>query len=45
MVHYLNPAYMNEKDLFNPNTVDSLVCATTPGPVLGGGDVADARAR
>jgi hypothetical protein len=35
VVHYLNPAYMNEKDLLNPNTVDSLVYATTPyGPVL-----------
>jgi hypothetical protein len=35
VVHYLNPAYMNTKDLLNPNTVDSLVYATTPyGPVL-----------
>jgi hypothetical protein len=35
VVHYLNPAYMNSKDLMNPNTVDSLVYATTPyGPVL-----------
>jgi hypothetical protein len=35
VVHYLNPAYMNTKDLMNPNTVDSLVYATTPyGPVL-----------
>ena len=35
VVHYLNPAYMNQKDLLNPNTVDSLVYATTPyGPVL-----------
>lgn len=35
VVHYLNPAYMNMKDLLNPNTVDSLVYATTPnGPVL-----------
>ena len=35
VVHYLNLAYMNMKDLLNPNTVDSLVYATTPnGPVL-----------
>ena len=35
VVHYLNPKYMNQKDLLNPNTVDSLVYATTPyGPVL-----------
>jgi hypothetical protein len=35
VVHYLNPAYMNMKDLLNPTTVDSLVYATTPtGPVL-----------
>jgi len=35
VVHYLNPAYMNPQDLMNPNTVDSLVYATTPyGPVL-----------
>ena len=35
VVHYLNPAYMNMKDVLNPNTVDSLVYATTPnGPVL-----------
>jgi hypothetical protein len=35
VVHYLNPAYMNTKDLMNPDTVDSLVYATTPyGPVL-----------
>ena len=35
VVHYLNPAYMNTKDLMNPTTVDSLVYATTPyGPVL-----------
>jgi hypothetical protein len=35
VVHYLNLAYMNLKDLLNPNTVDSLVYATTPnGPVL-----------
>jgi hypothetical protein len=35
VVHYLNSAYMNMKDLMNPNTVDSLVYATTPfGPVL-----------
>ncbi len=47
VVHYLNPAYMNMKDIMSPNTVDSLVYATTPyGPVLvaamylmpGGGD-------
>ena len=46
-MHYLNPAYMNMKDIMNPNAVDSLVYATTPyGPVLvaamylmpGGGD-------
>ena len=30
VVHYLNPAYMNMKDLLKPNTVDSLVYATTP---------------
>jgi hypothetical protein len=35
IVHYINPSYMNSKDLLNPNTVDSLVYATTPyGPVL-----------
>jgi hypothetical protein len=35
VVHYLNLAYMNRTDLMNPNTVDSLVYATTPyGPVL-----------
>jgi hypothetical protein len=35
VVHYLNLAYMNMKDLLNPNAVDSLVYATTPnGPVL-----------
>jgi hypothetical protein len=35
VVHYLNPAYMNPKDVMNPSTVDSLVYATTPyGPVL-----------
>ena len=35
VVHYLNPAYMNMKDVLNPTTVDSLVYATTPyGPVL-----------
>jgi hypothetical protein len=35
VVHYLNAAYMNMSDLLNPNTVDSLVYATTPyGPVL-----------
>ena len=35
VVHYLNFRYMNRKDLMNPNTVDSLVYATTPyGPVL-----------
>ena len=35
VVHYLNPSYMNMKDLMNPATVDSLVYATTPyGPVL-----------
>jgi hypothetical protein len=35
VVHYLNPAYMNQKDIMNPATVDSLVYATTPyGPVL-----------
>jgi hypothetical protein len=35
VVHYLNPAYMNTKDIMNPNAVDSLVYATTPyGPVL-----------
>jgi hypothetical protein len=35
VVHYLNPAYMNSQDIMNPNTVDSLVYATTPyGPVL-----------
>jgi hypothetical protein len=47
VVHYLNFRYMNRRDLLNPNTVDSLVYATTPyGPVLvaamylmpGGGD-------
>jgi hypothetical protein len=35
VVHYLNFRYMNRKDMMNPNTVDSLVYATTPyGPVL-----------
>jgi hypothetical protein len=35
VVHYLNLAYMNMKDVLNPTTVDSLVYATTPyGPVL-----------
>lgn len=35
VVHYVNPAYMNRSDIMNPNTVDSLVYATTPyGPVL-----------
>jgi hypothetical protein len=35
VVHYLNPSYMNMKDVMNPSTVDSLVYATTPyGPVL-----------
>lgn len=35
VVHYLNPAYMNTKDIMNPDAVDSLVYATTPyGPVL-----------
>jgi hypothetical protein len=35
VVHYLNFRYMNHRDLMNPNTVDSLVYATTPyGPVL-----------
>jgi hypothetical protein len=35
VVHYLNIAYMNRQDILNPNTVDSLVYATTPyGPVL-----------
>jgi hypothetical protein len=35
VVHYLNFRYMNRQDLLNPNTVDSLVYATTPyGPVL-----------
>ena len=35
VVHYLNFRYMNRQDLMNPNTVDSLVYATTPyGPVL-----------
>ncbi len=35
VVHYLNFHYMNPQDLLNPNTVDSLVYATTPyGPVL-----------
>ncbi len=35
VVHYLNFKYMNRHDLMNPNTVDSLVYATTPyGPVL-----------
>ena len=35
VVHYVNPAYLNASDLMNPNTVDSLVYATTPyGPVL-----------
>jgi hypothetical protein len=35
VVHYINPSYMNTKDVMNPTTVDSLVYATTPyGPVL-----------
>jgi hypothetical protein len=35
VVHYLNFRYMNRQDVLNPNTVDSLVYATTPyGPVL-----------
>jgi hypothetical protein len=35
VVHYLNYKYTNRQDLMNPNTVDSLVYATTPyGPVL-----------
>ncbi len=35
VVHYLNFKYMNGGDILNPNTVDSLVYATTPyGPVL-----------
>jgi hypothetical protein len=35
VVHYLNYKYMNRQDIMNPNTVDSLVYATTPyGPVL-----------
>ena len=35
VVHYLNFKYMNQKDIMNPNAVDSLVYATTPyGPVL-----------
>ena len=35
VVHYLNLRYMNQQDIMNPNTVDSLVYATTPyGPVL-----------
>ncbi len=35
VVHYINPSYMNMKDMMNPTTVDSLVYATTPyGPVL-----------
>lgn len=35
VVHYLNFRYMNRRDIMNPNTVDSLVYATTPyGPVL-----------
>jgi hypothetical protein len=35
VVHYLNIAYMNMKDVMKPTTVDSLVYATTPyGPVL-----------
>ncbi len=35
VVHYLNIRYMNRQDIMNPNTVDSLVYATTPyGPVL-----------
>jgi hypothetical protein len=35
VVHYLNFKYMNQSDILNPTTVDSLVYATTPyGPVL-----------
>ena len=35
VVHYLNFRYMNRQDILNPETVDSLVYATTPyGPVL-----------
>jgi hypothetical protein len=35
IVHYLNLAYMNNQDVLDPNHVDSLVYAFTPGgPVL-----------
>jgi hypothetical protein len=35
VAHYLNFHYMNRQDMLKPNTVDSLVYATTPyGPVL-----------
>ncbi len=35
VVHYLNPKYMNNNDMLDPEHVDSLVYATTPnGPVL-----------
>ena len=35
IVHYLNLAYMNNQDVLDPNQVDSLVYAFTPGgPVL-----------
>lgn len=35
IVHYVNPSFMNSRDLLNPDTVDSLVYAFTPsGPVL-----------
>ncbi len=35
VVHYVNPAYLSNKYVMDPNHVDSLVYATTPnGPVL-----------
>jgi len=35
VVHYLNPAYMQQRYIMDPNHVDSLVYAVTPnGPVL-----------
>ncbi len=35
VVHYVNPAYMQDKDVLDPGHVQSLVYATTPnGPVL-----------
>jgi hypothetical protein len=35
IVHYINPSYMNNQDILDPNHVDSLVYAMTPtGPVL-----------